>query len=202
MNDTTSFDPNLPPFAEPYYEDRRFTGIACRGLELEEIEFYQCRFENCQFLESVFRRCRFEQCTFEKCDLSVMKPLESRFTDVRFQKSKLLGVNWPLAATPATLRFHGCMISHSTFQRLALPKLEITECVAREVDFTGANLTKADFTKTDLLDSRFVETNLTGADFSHATNYAMDPTKNRLKKAVFTLPEALSLLSAFDIVLK
>ena len=33
-------------------------------------------------------------------------------------------------------------------------------------------------------------------------NYAIDPTKNRLNKAVFSLPEAVSLLSAFDIVLK
>jgi fluoroquinolone resistance protein len=193
---------DAPLLADAYYEDRCFTGIACRGIELQEIEFYQCRFEGCQFLEGVFRRCRFEQCAFEKCDLSVMKPLESRFTGVRFVKSKLLGVDWTLAAVPATLAFQGCNVSHSTFQRLALPKVEMSECVAREVDFTGANLTKANFTRTDLLGSRFVETNLGGADFSHATNYAIDPAANRIKKAVFTLPEALSLLSAFDIILK
>lgn len=201
MNATPS-DTNVPLFTDAYYEDRCFTGIACRGIELQEIEFYKCRFDGCQFLESVFRRCRFEQCTFEKCDLSVIKPLDSRFIGVRFQKSKLLGVDWTLAATPATLAFQGCIVNHSTFQRLALPKLQLAGCVAREVDFTGANLTKADFTRTDLLDSRFAETNLSGADFSHATNYAIDPTSNRIKKAVFTLPEALSLLSVFDIVLK
>ena len=193
---------SAPVFADAYYEDRCFTGITYRAVELQEIEFFQCRFDGCQFIECVFRRCRFEQCTFEKCDLSVMKPLESRFTDVRFLKSKLLGVDWTLAATPATAAFRGCNINHSTFQRLMLPKLELAECTAREVDFTGANLTKAEFTRTDFLGSRFVETNLSGADFSHATNYAIDPTANRVKKAVFTLPEALSLLSAFDIVLK
>ena len=83
-----------------------------------------------------------------------------------------------------------------------LPKLELTECIAREVDFSGANLTKAAFTRADFLDSRFVDTNLSGADFSHASNYAINPTVNRLKKAIFTLPEAMSLLAAFDIVLK
>jgi uncharacterized protein YjbI with pentapeptide repeats len=114
----------------------------------------------------------------------------------------VLGVDWTLAATPATVAFRGCNVNHCTFQRLVVPKLELAECTAREVDFTGANLTKADFTRTDLLGSRFVETNLCGADFSHATNYAIDPKANRLKKAIFTLPEALSLLSAFDIVLK
>lgn len=195
-------DHNAPIFTDAYYEKRSFTGIARRKTEVQEIEFFQCRFEGCQFLESVFRRCSFEQCTFEKCDLSIIRPLESRFIGVRFLKSKLLGVDWTLAARPATLAFRGCNVNHSTFQRLALPKLELAECTAREVDFTGANLTKADFTRTDLLGSRFVETNLTGADFSHATGYAIDPTANRLKKAIFTLPEALSLLSAFNIVLK
>lgn len=195
-------DQNTPVFTGAYYEDRSFSGIVRRGLEVREVEFFQCRFEGCLFVESVFQECRFEQCTFERCDLSVMKPMESRFTGVRFLKSKMLGVDWTLAIMPATLAFRGCSVNHSTFQRLALPRLELAECTAREVDFTGANLTKADFTRTDLLGSRFAETNLVGADFSHATNYAIDPTANRVKKAKFTLPEAMSLLSAFDIVVK
>jgi uncharacterized protein YjbI with pentapeptide repeats len=139
---------------------------------------------------------------FEKCDLSVMKVPESRFIDVAFQKCKMLGIDWSQAAMPATLAFEGCNVSQSTFQRLALPKMKLVGCIAREVDFTGANLNGARLMKTDLLGSRFVDTNLSGADFSHATNYAIDPTVNRIKKAVFTLPEAMSLLSAFGIVLK
>lgn len=195
-------DQNTPVFADAYYENRSFSGMVCRATEIREIEFFQCRFEGCQFVESVFQECRFEQCTFERCDLSVMKPLESRFTGVRFLKTKMLGVDWTLATMPATLAFRGCSVNHSTFQRLALPKLELAECIARDVDFTGANLTKADFTRTDLLGSRFAETNLSGADFSHATNYAIDPTANRVKKAKFTLPEATSLLSTFGIIVK
>jgi uncharacterized protein YjbI with pentapeptide repeats len=189
-------------FAETYYENRCFSGLECRGLEIEDIEFFQCRFEGSQFLEGTLRRCRFEQCTFEKCDLSVIKPVESRFIEVRFLKSKLLGVDWTLAATPVTLAFQGCNVSHSALPRLALRKLELTQCVAREVDFTGANLSKADFKGTDFLGSRFVETNLSEADFSGARNYAIDPRTNRIKNAVFTLPEALSLLSALEIVVR
>jgi uncharacterized protein YjbI with pentapeptide repeats len=192
----------LSAFAEKCHEGRCFTGIVGRGIELHEIEFFQCRFDGCQFLESVFRQCCFEQCVFEKCDLSMMKPLGSRFTGVRFLKSKMLGVDWTLAAVPASLAFQGCNVSHSTFQRLTLQKVELTECIAREVDFTGTNLTKANFAGTDFLGSRFMDTNLSGVDFSRAANYAIDPTANRLKKAIFSLPEALSLLSTFDIVLK
>ena len=78
----------------------------------------------------------------------------------------------------------------------------MVECIAREVDFTGTNLTRANLAKTDFLGSRFADTNLSYADFSEAVNYGIDPRTNRLKKAVFSIPEVVSLLSAFDIVLK
>ena len=74
--------------------------------------------------------------------------------------------------------------------------------MAREVDFTGTNLTRANLGKTDFLGSRFADTDLRYADLSKAVNYAIDPTTNRLKKTVFSMPEAVSLLSAFDIILK
>ena len=86
--------------------------------------------------------------------------------------------------------------------RLSLQRMEMVECVAREVDFTGTNLTRANLAKTDFLGSRFADTDLSYADLSKAVNYALDPRANKLKKAVFSLPEAMSLLFAFDIVLK
>jgi uncharacterized protein YjbI with pentapeptide repeats len=189
-------------FTEQGYEDRQFASLACQDAELKDIEFFQCRFDGCQFLRSTFRHCRFEQCVFEKCDLSLLKVPESSFIGVRFLHAKMLGIDWTQAATPLTLAHQGCNISHSTFTRLSLQRMEMVECVAREVDLTGTNLTRANLGKTDFLGSRFVDTNLSYADFSKAVNYAIDPTKNRLNRAVFSLPEAVSLLSAFDIVLK
>jgi hypothetical protein len=43
---------------------------------------------------------------------------------------------------------------------------------------------------------------LSCADFTDAKNYSIDPTANRLKKTIFSIPEALLLLKAFDVVLK
>jgi len=113
-----------------------------------------------------------------------------------------LYIDWTQAVTPLTLAFQESNLSHSMFTRLSLQKMEMVECVAREVDFTGTNLTRANLGKTDFLGSRFVDTNLSYADFSQAVNYTIDPRANRVKKAVFSLPEAVSLLSAFDIVLR
>ncbi len=50
--------------------------------------------------------------------------------------------------------------------------------------------------------SFFLDTNLSYADFSKAVNYVIDPRANRLKKTVFSMPEAMSLFFAFDIILK
>lgn len=193
---------DAPTFADNYYDGRSFQNLRQQGLDLRDVEFSQCCFVGCQFREAMLRRCHFGQCTFERCDLSMLKPIDCRFTDVRFVKSKLLAVDWTLAARPASLAFHGCILNDGSFQGLALPKLELVECSAREVDFAGANLTNASFVKTDLLGASFIETNLSNANFSYATNYTIDPRSARLKKATFTLPEALSLLAPFDIVLK
>jgi fluoroquinolone resistance protein len=201
MSNTTEGEP-LPLFTERYYEDRHFAGIACPDVELAETEFFRCRFDGCQFLRTTFRRCRFEQCVFEKCDLSLLRVPESSFLGVRFLNAKMLGIDWTPASTPLGLAFHASNLSHSMFMRISLPKLEIVECVAREVDFAGANLMRANLAKTDFLGSRFADTDLRYADLSHATHYAIDPTANRLKKTVFSLPEAMSLLAAFDIVLR
>jgi len=42
---------------------------------------------------------------------------------------------------------------------------------------------------------------LTEADLSKARNYLIDPGLNQLKKAKFSLPEAMSLLYNMDIIL-
>jgi fluoroquinolone resistance protein len=77
----------------------------------------------------------------------------------------------------------------------------LRKCIAREVSFEEADLTKADCRGTDFSGSRFNHTNLTEADFTGALNYAISPSDNTLKKTRFSLPEAMSLLHALDIVL-
>jgi uncharacterized protein YjbI with pentapeptide repeats len=134
--------------------------------------------------------------------MSMLQVTDSRFIDARFERSKMLGIDWTRAARPHGIAFQSCNISHSVFVELGLKGLELVESVAREVDFSGTNLTKAQLSQTDFLGSRFVHTDLSGADLSRAVNYSIDPTVNRIKKAVFSLPEAMSLLSAFDIVLR
>jgi len=84
---------------------------------------------------------------------------------------------------------------------LKLRRIQIQDCVAVDVDFREADLSQADFSGTDLSDSLFLVTDLTQADLSRARNYRIDPSQNVVKKAKFSLPEAMSLLYGLDIVL-
>ncbi|MBS0627616.1 MAG: pentapeptide repeat-containing protein, partial [Verrucomicrobia bacterium] len=60
-------------------------------------------------------------------------------------------------------------------------------------------LIEVDFKDTDLLGTIFHNSDLSKADFSGSENYEIDVRLNKVKKARFSLPEALGLLRGFDI---
>lgn len=151
--------------------------------------------------------CRFSSCKFQQCNLNLTEITGSSFPDTRFEKSKLLGINWTQADWSSAsfsnfVGFFDCVISHSTFIGLELIGIQIKNCVAHEVDFRETDLSKANFKGTDLAKSLFGNTNLTEADLSQAKNYQIDPGNNQLKQAKFSLPEAMVLLYSMDIVIQ
>lgn len=119
---------------------------------------------------------------------------------------KLIGVNWAVVNLEVgkihpPFRFEGCKLDHSTFIGLQLTEIQIKDCSAIDVDFREANLSKADLSGTDFSDSLFLDTDLSGADLRTARNYHIPPKQNQLRRAKFTLPEALALLYALEIEL-
>lgn len=178
-----------------------FKNMCLRDGNFIDLDFCDCKFINCKFAEIVFEECLFEDCTFIECDLSLIKPTYSSFIDVNFKYCKAVGVNWAEAATPLRVDFYSCIINLSSFFGIDLTKIIMTECVAKEVDFTSANLTKGNFEKTDFENSRFLKTNLTQANFRNSINYGIDHKCNLLRKTRFSLPEAISFLSGLDIIL-
>jgi fluoroquinolone resistance protein len=188
------------------YTDQVFEDLRQEHDRVDSSEFQDCVFIRCVFTETVFQKCRFVNCVFQQCDLSLMGMEESSFSSVRFEDSKVIGINWAQAdwtlyRRRESLEFYRCAISHSTFIGLRLPGIQIQECVAADVDFREADLSGANFAGTDLVKSMFGQTNLSKADLSRARNYALDPSKNNLKQAKFSLPEAMALLYALDIIL-
>lgn len=196
----------LEVLARTAYDDQVFRKLNLERARLDANEFYDCTFIRCSFVEAVLHSCRFVGCVFQHCDLSLIQAPASTFSDTRFEDSSLVGVNWTQADWPAArlgepMGFCRCALNHSTFLGLNLREIQIKDCVAVDVDFREADLTRADFSGTDLSESLFLNTNLTKADLSSARNYHIAPGQNVLKKARFSLPEALSLLYSMDIEL-
>jgi uncharacterized protein YjbI with pentapeptide repeats len=188
------------------YTDQTFEGVRCERGEIDSSEFHGCTFRRCSFVESVFRRCRFVDCTFMHSDLSLVQLPGSVFRSVRFEESKLVGVDWTQADWSGVWlgdppEFHACTLSHATFIGLNLHGIQFKGCAAVEVDFREADLSSAAFGGTDLSGSLFQDTKLSKADLSEACNYDIAPEKNDLRGAKFSLPEAMSLLYNLDIEL-
>jgi len=191
---------------EQEHYDQVFERVHWTQGEVLTGEFTDCMFVKCGFEAAEISHSRFSNCTFRECNLSLVQIPGSSFPSTRFEKSKLIGIDW----TPGNWSqtefnqlegFFDCVLSHSTFIGLKLSGIHIENCIAHEVDFREADLTKVNFQGTDLVKSLFGNTNLTQADLSRARNYHIDPGDNNLKKAKFSLPEAMALLYSMDIEL-
>jgi fluoroquinolone resistance protein len=193
---------NIFLFEKDFYEETKFEKLNITDSKVVKIEFYNCSFVSCLFTKTIFENCVFEKCTFTNCDLSVVKFSGSAFIDVGFSESKMLGIDWALAQKPISVNFDKCLLNDSIFYRMDLRSSQIKKCVAHNADFEEANLSKSECCQTDFLNSKFNGANLSFSDFAGAINYSINPNNTKIKKAKFSLPEAVSLLDAWDIIIE
>lgn len=188
---------------EMLYEDQIFSEIILpENAKIAEAEFSDCIFLNCKFFKAIFFDCRFEKCTFQNCDLSSLSIKHTVFNEVLFVESKLMGIQWPDAGIPLDVNFRNCFLNYSSFIGVNLKNAELANCQLKEVDFTETNLSKANCRSSDFAGARFINTNLEYTDLSNASNYAIHPDGNKLRKTIFSLPEAMTLLNVYDIIIK
>ncbi|MEI3800212.1 MULTISPECIES: pentapeptide repeat-containing protein [Chitinophaga] len=181
------------------HEHKKFEHIIWEGKTISGREFYDCHFYKCSLKECVFEECVFDKCTFEECDLSLIQFKQTSFNKVILQHSKAIGIAWHNARNALTVEFHHSRLSYCNFSGKNLKKGIFLHCQADEADFSGCNLSQADFGGTDLAGARFFETDLTQANFAGAQRYAIDVRTNKVKKAKFSLPDALSLLDGLGV---
>ena len=179
-----------------------FAGGDWSAQEIVGVEFDSCTFRHCVFAKASLSGCRFLDCAFESCDFSLLKVRNARFRDVRFKDCKMIGINWTPIGGALDLAFEHCLLDYSIFTGLDLRRIKLIRCSARETDFSDSNLKEAVCTGTDFQAARFSNTDLSKADLRGADNYQIDPSANRLRKARFSLPEAISLLQGLDIVIE
>ena len=183
-----------------YFDSIKYTKVN-PPLELEDSEYVECSFNSCELSEAVFRSSKILESHFENCNLSNISVTNATFRDVKFKGCKVIGVNWSSIQAMSDVVFEDCILNLSVFQGLNLSGLVLKNCSIHEVDFSGSKLIKANFSSSSLTHSSFTDCSLEGADFRQATNYFIDPSFTNVKKAKFSMPEAMVLLKPLDIVL-
>lgn len=162
--------------------------------------FSRCTFLGCDFSGLRWTSTRFEDCTFRDCNLSNTVVDHTRFDGVRLEGCKLVGLNFG-AIDPLTfgLSLDRCVLRYVNFSQLRWKNALVTDCDALDSDFRGAQMVGADFRRSRFRGCRFHAADLQKADFSHCEGYDLDVRTENLRKAKFSLPEALNLLSPFDL---
>jgi fluoroquinolone resistance protein len=189
-------------FDQEIYFQEKFSKLALTKEVIPYRTFEECEFASCSFVDCRFEKCKFLNCKFTDCILSAVIPMDCRISDLKFLRCKVIGMDWTKTQKVEGLDFSECQLNYSNFKLVKLPKMRMVRCEAREVEFIEADLSEGDFKNTDFEKSRFFKTNLTGADFKDARNYSIDVKNNIIKKARFSLPEAMSLLDGLEIKLE
>ena len=186
---------------ETTHINKRFENIIWEDKHITGRNFDTCTFYKCSLKGCIFEDCYFEKCTFEECDLSLVKFKETSVSAAKVNKSKAIGIVWYEASNPLSVAFTDSRISYSSFYGKNCKKAQFINCIADEVDFSNCNLSQSNFAGTDLKNAIFNNTDLTQANFVGALNYRISAAVNKIKKAKFSLPEALSFLYDLDIVI-
>ena len=185
------------------YEDVTWDRRDFTADDLAGATFSGCTFTGCDFSGVRLSATRLESCRFIDCNLSNTVVDHTRFDGVTFETCKLVGLNFG-SADPLTfgLSLTQCVLKYVNFSQLRWKKAVVTDCDAHDSDFRGAQLVGANLRKTRFRSCRFSGADLQKADFSHAEGYDLDLRTENLKKAIFSLPEALNLLAPFDLEIR
>lgn len=169
---------------------------------LDNWVFNYCSFISCDFSESILRNTKFCGCSLTNCNLCLPKLEGCRFQDVQFDECKIIGADfYKCDKTFFSPSFKKCLLQYCNFSDLFMKNTSFNGSKIQESHFTHTLLNGADFNDTDLSGTIFHNCDLCKSDFSSATKYTIDPQTNKIKKAKFSLPEAVGLLSGFDIII-
>jgi fluoroquinolone resistance protein len=173
------------------------------GDDLAGTTFSSCTFQGCDLSGLRLSATRWERCRLVECNLSNTVLDHTRFDGVVLDRCKLVGLNFgavdPLVFELSLLK---CLLRYVNFSQIRWRKAIVRDCEASDSDFRGAQMAGADFRGTRFRACRFHAADLSKADFSGAEGYDLDLRTENLKKAIFSLPEALNLLAPFDLDLR
>lgn len=179
---------------------QHFTYTSSANTQPAKGEYEQCTFTGAGWAKANLAGYVFRECVFVDCDLSMANVKGTSFAEVTFKQCKLLGMRFETCHSfLLSFTFEQCVLDFASFYRLKLKGQHFTACQLRDVEFTEADLSKASFTDCDLSRALFDGTNLTGADFTTAAHFSINPELNTLTDARFSTHNVGSLLHKYRI---
>jgi len=163
-------------------------------------EYENCDFRGCDLSGTDLSGIRFIECRFTGCNLSLAKLTGTGMQDVQFANCKMLGLRFDECSEFVfAVRFEQCVLGHSSFYKIKMKKTVFRNTQLEEVDFSECDLGGAAFENCDLRGATFDNTILEKADLRTPCNYSIDPERNKIKKAQFSLPAVVGLLDKYNI---
>ncbi len=183
-----------------YFSDEHFSQANYSGKIFTTGEYESCSFTNIDFSSQDLSSSRFLETEFKDCNFSNANLADVSLQAVSFFNCKLLGIQFvDCRAFNFSVRFENCILDLSSFYKMKLNKTIFSGSRLHGVDFTEADLTGSKLDNCDLLNTVFDQTNVEKADFRHAVNYSIDPESNKIKAAIFSMPEVTGLLDKYKI---
>ena len=187
---------------KPFIADKTFKGQDFSETRLPQGEYENCRFEGCNFSRGFLDNQNFMECQFVDCNLSNANIVNTTFKEVEFDLCKMMGLRFETCNTfLIEFLFSGCDLSYSSFYEMTLNKQKFLNCNLTSTDFSSAQLKEVSFQNCNMLNAVFNNTDLEKSDFTSAKNYSIDPERNKLKKAKFSLNEIKGLLHKYEITI-
>lgn len=189
--------------APDYIEEQVFDGIDYTETGLPVGNYERCTFIKCESIgrklgNSVFDECRFTACNFANATVD-----KTSFRSAVFVGCKLTGVDFSLCnELLLSVSFEDCVLDYATFSRLSLKNTMFRNCSMIRTYFEATDLSGAVFDRCTLTNAVFLDSKLTKTDFTSATDFMIDPDRNKMKNAKFSLIGAIGLLTKYGIVIE
>lgn len=186
-----------------YIAEKEFNTITYKKEGANFKEFEGCTFNNCDFTQCVFLAVTFIDCVFNDCNFNASKINYAAFRTVYFNNCQIQDVNFAMCDKLIfEIHFNNCNLDFSKFYTLKIKGTTFTNCSIVAVDFMSTDLTDVLFDNCDLYRSEFEKAIANKCDFRTSYNYTIDPSKTKIKKAIFSRKDLKGLLFRHDIIVQ
>lgn len=181
-------------------EDQTFIKIAADIIIGHNRTFENCCFINSDLSYADLGNMVFIDCSFEGCNLSLTKLADTALQNIKFKECKLSGADFSKSRDFLfEVHFDNCILDNAIFFKKKMKGARFINCQMVETDFTETDLTNAQLLVCNLDRAFFNQTQLKNADLQTSYNFIIDPDRNYISKARFSIHGLPGLLAKYDI---